>query len=165
MSIKPGSKYYPLYEHLHYCNQAAVTLTFAEIEVLMGCSLPDSARRKKNWWSNRDSSSPLQAGAWISAGYQVECVDLAQQTVTFKTFRATYHIQRQDGEIIWNADAIKALRIAKGLNQEQFASELGVRRETISEWENSKYEPDRSKCKLLNIVAKQVNFAEPSTDS
>ncbi len=68
MSIKPGSKYYPLFEHLQGCNQEAVTLTFAEIETLMGCSLPDSARRKKNWWSNRDSSSALQAGAWIGAG-------------------------------------------------------------------------------------------------
>jgi DNA-binding transcriptional regulator YiaG len=163
--MKPGSKYYPLFEHLQHCNQEAVTLTFADIETLMGCSLPTSALKKKNWWSNRDSPSALQAIAWISAGYQVESVDLTQQTVTFKPFQATYHIQRQDGEIIWNADAIKALRIAKGLNQGQFASELGVRRETVSEWENSKYEPDRSKRKLLNIIAKQVNFAEPSTDS
>jgi DNA-binding transcriptional regulator YiaG len=165
MSIKPESKYYPLLEHLQCCNQEVVTLTFAEIEALMGNLLPTSARKKKNWWSNRDSPSALQAIAWISAGYQVESVDLTQQTVTFKTFRTTYHIQRRDGEIIWNADTIKALRIAKGLNQEQFAIELGVRRETVSEWENSKYEPDRSKCKLLNIIAKQVNFAEPSTDS
>jgi DNA-binding transcriptional regulator YiaG len=161
--MKPGSKYYPLFEHLHCCNQAAVMLTFAEIEALMGCSLPASAFKKKNWWSNRDSSSALQAMAWIGAGYQVKSVDLTQQTVTFKTFQATYQIHRQDGEIIWNADAIKALRISKGLNQSQFASELGVRRETVSEWENSKYEPDRSRCKLLSLLAKQVNFTEPPT--
>lgn len=162
MSIKPGSKYYLLFEHLQGCDRSAVTLTFAEIEALMGCSLPASALKKKNWWSNRDSPSALQAIAWVSAGYQVESVDLIQKTVTFKTFQATYNIQRQDGEITWKANAIKALRIYKGLNQEQFASELGVRRETVSEWENSKYEPDRSKCKLLNIIAKQANFAEPS---
>ena len=165
MSIKPGSKYYPLFEHLQGYEQETVTLTFAEIEALMGCSLPESARRKKNWWSNRDSPSALQAIAWINAGYHVEFVDLTQQTVTFKTFQATYNIQRQNGEITWNADAIKALRIHKELNQEQFASELGVRRETVSEWENSKYEPDRSKCKLLNMIAKQANFAEPLADS
>ena len=164
MSIKPGSKYYPLFEHLHGYNQAVVTLTFIEIEALMGCSIPESARRKKNWWSNRDSPSALQAGAWISAGYQVESVDLIQQTVVFKTFQAIYTIQRKDGEIAWNADAIKALRIHQGLNQEQFASELGIRRETVSEWENSKYEPDRSKCKLLSMIAKQASFAEPSAD-
>ena len=143
MSIKPGSKYYPLFEHLQGYKQETVTLTFTKIEALMGCSLPESARRKKNWWSNRDSPSALQAIAWISVGYQVESVDLARQTVTFKTFQTTYNVQREDGEIAWNADAIKALRLYKGLNQEQFASELGVRRETVSEWENSKYEPDR----------------------
>lgn len=127
--MKPGSKYYPLFEHLQHCHQAAVMLTFAEIETLMGCSLPESARRKRNWWSNRDSPSALQAIAWISAGYQVESVNLTQQIVTFKPFQATYHIQKQDGEIIWNADAIKALRNHQGLNQAQFARELGVRRE------------------------------------
>lgn len=100
MSIKFGSKYYPLFKHLQQYTQDTMTLTFAEIETLMECSLPESARKKKNWWSNRDSPSALQAIAWISAGYQVESVDLAQQTVTFKTFRATYHIERQDGEII-----------------------------------------------------------------
>ena len=61
MSIKPGSKYYPLFEHLQSRNQSAVTLTFAEIEALMGCSLPASALKKKNWRSNRNSPSALQA--------------------------------------------------------------------------------------------------------
>ena len=124
MSIKPGSKYYPLFEHLQSCNSSAVTLTFAEIEALMGCSLPASTLKKKNWWSNRDSPSALQATAWVSAGYQIESIDLIQKTVTLKTFQATHNIQRKDGEITWKANAIKALRIYKGLNQEQFASEL-----------------------------------------
>lgn len=162
--MKIGSKYYPLYEHLQNCNQEAITLTFSEIEALMGCALPASASKKKNWWSNRDSPSALQAFAWVRAGYQVASVDLVQQTVIFKTFQATYTIQRKDGEIAWNADAIKALRVHQGLNQEQFASELGVRRETVSEWENSKYEPDRSKGKLLSMIAKQVNFADLGAD-
>jgi hypothetical protein len=86
--MKPGSKYYPLFEHLQHCNQSVVTLTFAKIETLMDCSLPTSALKKKNWWSNRDSPSALQGIAWISAGYQVESVDLTQQIVTFKTFHS-----------------------------------------------------------------------------
>lgn len=162
--MKSGSKYYPLFLHLQQCHPTDATLTFAEIEALLGCSLPTSALKTRNWWSNRDSPSALQAGAWLNAGYKVESVDLTQQTVTFKTFQATYNIQRKDGEITWDADTIKALRIYKGFNQEQFASELGVRRETVSEWENSKYEPDRSKCKLLSMIAKQDHFADPSAD-
>ncbi|MEL7358568.1 MAG: helix-turn-helix transcriptional regulator, partial [Cyanobacteria bacterium J06560_6] len=111
------------------------------------------------------SASALQAIAWITAGYQAEHVDLTQRTVTFKTFQATYNVQKKDGEIAWNADAIKALRTYQKLNQAQFASELGVRRETVSEWENNKYEPDRSKCKLLNMIAKQADFAQASDDA
>lgn len=158
MSIKSGSKYYPLLIHLQHCEQPVVTLTFTEIEALIGCALPSSAFKKKNWWSNRDSASALQAGAWVSAGYQVGAVDLAQQTVTFQTFQATYNVQLKDGEIDWSGHAIKALRVYRGLSQQQFASEIGVRRETVSEWENSRYEPDRSKRKLLNIIAKQADF-------
>ncbi|MBE9111749.1 helix-turn-helix transcriptional regulator [Nodosilinea sp. LEGE 07298] len=164
MSIKPGSKYYPLFEHLQGCKQVAVTLTFAEIEALMGRSLPASAFKKKHWWSNRGSIIALQGAAWIDAGYQVKAVDLAQQTVTFQTFQATYNVQVKDGEIDWSGHAIKALRLYKGLSQQQFASELGVRRETVSEWENSRYEPDRSKRKFLNIIAKQANFGDPSAN-
>jgi DNA-binding transcriptional regulator YiaG len=160
MSIKSGSKYYPLFEHLQGCHPAIATLTFGEIEALMGCPLPASAYSKRNWWSNRDSPSALQAGAWVSAGYQVKAVDLAQQTVTFQTFQAAYDVPRKDGEIEWSGDAIRALRVYKGLNQEQFASELGVRRETVSEWENRKYEPDRSKRKLLTLLAAQTNFGD-----
>lgn len=165
MSIKLGSKYYRLFEYLKRCQQEAVTLTFAEIEALIGYSLPASARAQKNWWSNRDSASALYAGAWISAGYQAGSVDLEQQSVTFQTFQAAYNVQSKDGEIDWKGNAIKALRLYKGLNQEQFASELGMRRETVSEWENSRYEPDRSKRKLLSLIAKQVNFEELVSDS
>ena len=106
--MKSGSKYYPLFQHLQRSDQSVVELTFAEIETLMGRSLPASAFEKKSWWSNRDSPSALQAVSWIRAGYQVKSVDLVQRIVTFKTFQATYNIQRQDGEIVWKADAIKA---------------------------------------------------------
>lgn len=107
MSIKPGSKYYPLFEHLRRCNQEEIKLTFAEIEALMGSLLPTSALNKKNWWSNRDSSSALQAGAWISAGYQIELVDLNQQTVTFRKFQAEYNIQKKMEKLSGNRMQLK----------------------------------------------------------
>lgn len=164
MMIKPGSKYYPLFEHLQRCQQSETALTFADIENIMGKPLPTSARNKTNWWSNRDSASALQAGAWINAGYQVKAVDLQQQTVNFNKFEASYQIERKaDGEIVWHQDAIKALRKHMKLTQAQFAEELGVRRQTVSEWENGVYDPDRSKLKFLKLIARQANF-EISSD-
>lgn len=45
-----------------------------------------------------------------------------------------------------------------GLSQAQFATELGVRRQTVSEWENGAYDPDRSTTKFLELIAKQSAF-------
>jgi transcriptional regulator with XRE-family HTH domain len=56
-------------------------------------------------------------------------------------------------------DAIKALRKHMGLTQAQFAQELGVHRQkTVSEWENGAYDPDRSKMKFLELIAKHSKF-------
>lgn len=160
MSIKPGSKYYPLFEHLHKCAQKETTLTFSKIEAILDDTLPASAFNKKNWWSNRDSASALQAKAWVSAGYHIDSVELTQQTVTFREFQAEYKIQKKDGVVVWQQDAIKALRKHMSLTQAQFAQELGVRRQTVSEWENGVYDPDRSTTKFLGLIAKQANFQQ-----
>ncbi|MEM1252754.1 MAG: helix-turn-helix transcriptional regulator [Cyanobacteria bacterium P01_H01_bin.21] len=158
MTVKPGSKYYPLFEHLQKCNGEETTLTFREVEALLDNSLPTSAFEKKNWWSNRDSASALQAKAWVSAGYHIDVVDLTKQIVTFRKFQAEYNIQKKDGAVVWQQDAIKALRKHMSLTQAQFAQELGVRRQTVSEWENGVYDPDRSTTKFLELIAKQADF-------
>lgn len=159
--MKPGSKYYPLYDHLQRCSEEETALTFAEIESMMDSALPTSARQRKNWWSNRDSANALQAGAWVNAGYHVDAVDIKQETVQFRKFKVHYNIQHKDGEIVWQQDAIRALRKHMNMTQSQFAEELGVRRQTISEWENGVYAPDRSTSRFLRLIAKQVNFEEP----
>ena len=51
-----------------------------------------------------------------------------------------------------------------GLTQTQFAQELGVRRQTVSEWENGAYDPDRSKMKFLELIAKQSKFQVPPSE-
>ena len=158
MTVKPGSKYYPLFEHLQKRNGEETTLTFKEVETILESSLPASAFKKKNWWSNRDSASALQAKAWVGAGYHIDTVDLMQQTVSFRKFQAEYNIQKKDGAVVWQQDAIKALRKHMSLTQAAFAQELGVRRQTVSEWENGVYDPDRSTTKFLELIAKQTNF-------
>ncbi|MEL6334288.1 MAG: helix-turn-helix transcriptional regulator [Cyanobacteria bacterium J06633_23] len=163
MSIKPGSKYYPLFEHLQTCNGDETTLTFEKIEALLHNPLPASAFKKKNWWSNRDSDSALQAKAWVSAGYHIKTVDLTQQTVTFHKFQAQYNIQKKGDTIVWQQGTIKALRKHMSLTQAKFAQALGVRRQTVSEWENGVYDPDRSTTKFLELIAKQTEFPTPPT--
>ena len=163
--MKPGSKYYPLYDYLQRCGEEEAALTFADIEAMMDSSLPASARQRKNWWSNRDTTHALQAGAWVNAGYHVKQVDIEQETVSFQKFQASYNIHHKDGEIVWQQDAIRALRKHMNMTQSQFADELGVRRQTISEWENGVYDPDRSTSKFLKLIAKNANFKQPAEES
>ncbi|MEM6716578.1 MAG: helix-turn-helix transcriptional regulator, partial [Cyanobacteria bacterium P01_C01_bin.147] len=78
--------------------------------------------------------------------------------VTFKRFQAEYKIQREAGDIKWDQVAIRALRLHMNLTQSQFAETIGVRRQTISEWENGVYAPDRSTMKHLGLVAEKEAF-------
>ena len=155
--MKEGSKYQPLLEFLRDSNQDEVTLTFAEIEALMNDTLPDSARSKRAWWSNR-SKGALQASAWMEAGYRVEDVDLDGQQVTFRKPTTKPKVKRVGDTVLWNAELIKALRRHIGLTQAEFAERLGVRQKTVSNWEIGLYEPTRSTSKHLELVAEIAGF-------
>ncbi len=45
-----------------------------------------------------------------------------------------------------------------GLSQAELAAELGVRQQTISEWETGMYQPKRAMSKLLTLVAERAGF-------
>lgn len=52
-----------------------VSLTFQQIEGLLGFELPTSARKYREWWSNQsDISARPQTRAWTNAGFRVEAV-------------------------------------------------------------------------------------------
>lgn len=155
--MKRGSKYYALYERLAQFEAETFTLTIDELETFIEGGLPPTARTQHSWWANR-SKGGYQSRAWILAGYHVDKIDLEQQRITFKKFQAEYKIQRQAGEIQWDQVAIRALRLHMNLTQSQFAEAIGVRRQTISEWENGVYTPDRSTLKHLGLVAEKAAF-------
>ena len=152
-----GSKYYPLFEYLQSSGQDEITLTFAGIETLLGLELPPSARSRRAWWSNR-SKGALQASAWMEAGYQVEDLDLEREQVTFRKPLRVYRVARQGDTVLWNGELIKSLRFHMGLSQAELAEELGVRQQTVSEWETGVYAPGRAMSKYLGLVAERADF-------
>jgi hypothetical protein len=155
--VKEGTKYYPLYDHLRRSGPDELTLSFAAIEALLGERLPVTARTQRAWWSNR-SQGAVQATAWMGAGYHVEKIDLTAEQVTFRKPGLVYNVQREGDIILWNADLVRALRYHMGMNQAEFAQELGVRQPTVSEWETGAYEPRRSSSKLLTLIAERAGF-------
>jgi len=58
----------------------------------------------------------------------------------------------------WDGEMVRALRQHLGLNQAGMADVLGVRQQTISEWENEMYVPSRSRSKHLDLVAERSGF-------
>jgi DNA-binding transcriptional regulator YiaG len=53
----------------------------------------------------------------------------------------------------WTAERVAALRAALGLTQAGFAGELGVRQQTVSEWETGRYLPRGASARVLGMLA------------
>lgn len=155
--MTPSSKYQPLYDHLLHSGREEVTLTFAELETLLGQPLPASAHTQRMWWGNRRRGA-VQAHAWMSAGFHAEDLDLDHQQVTFRKPKRIYEVNRVGNTILWDAELIKAFRQQMDWSQAELAEQLNMRQQTISEWETGLYAPTRSTSKLLTLVSEQAGF-------
>lgn len=155
--MKGASKYQPLQAYLTHSMRSPLTLSFREIETLIETALPESARQKRAWWSNRGKGA-LQAAAWMNAGYLVQALDLENEQVTFYKPPTVYKVQRVNNVVQWNGDLVRALRRHMGMTQAELAEEIGVRQQTVSEWEKGVYVPTRASSKHLMLVAEKVNF-------
>ncbi len=62
------SKYDPLQENLRKRSRGEFTLTFRQIEEVLGFPLPASAQRPQ-WWANVKGGGHPQSRAWAGAGF------------------------------------------------------------------------------------------------
>ena len=58
----------------------------------------------------------------------------------------------------WDSQRIQALRRHLGLTQCRLADKLGMRQQTISEWETGMYRPRGASTTLLSAIAKRAKF-------
>lgn len=77
-------KYAPLHQHLANSKSGVLSLTFSEIEKIIGAKLPPSAFKYREWWANDFIGRHTQAHAWGYAGYKVAHVDFANTYVVFR---------------------------------------------------------------------------------
>ncbi len=68
--------------------------------------------------------------------------------------------KRPTGEA-WTAARIAELRASLGLSQATFADELGVRQQTVSEWETGRYEPRGASVRMLAVLAEESARYDP----
>jgi len=80
-----SGKYRSLYDYLKNRYANTVVLTFAEIEDLLGFTLPDTARSQQDWWTDADSNTVLTAHSqsWTLASRTARA-NLMAQTVVFE---------------------------------------------------------------------------------
>lgn len=78
-----AGKYRGLYKYLaHRYSNAVVSLTFGQIEDLLGFPLPDLARIDREWWTAAPSTTePQHSQAWTQAGMTANPNLLAQHVV------------------------------------------------------------------------------------
>ncbi len=81
------SKYDPLKIHLNLSENQTITLSFSEIEKILGKPLPTSAFRHNAWWSNEVKGTHTQSNSWMDSGYRTKDLDLNMQRVTFRKAR------------------------------------------------------------------------------
>jgi putative transcriptional regulator len=55
----------------------------------------------------------------------------------------------------WDAGSVRLLRERLGWTQQELADELGVRQQTVSEWETGRYRPRGASARLLRLVAER----------
>ncbi len=75
------TNYQPLSAFLGSQRLSRLTLTFKEVEDILGQPLPPSARKHQPWWANTDSHS--QAKCWLKLGWKSEQITLSGEKVTF----------------------------------------------------------------------------------
>lgn len=61
----------------------------------------------------------------------------------------------------WTAARVAALRAALGLTQAGLSRELGVRQQTISEWETGRYQPRGASARLLTLLERSATYDPP----
>jgi len=65
---------------------------------------------------------------------------------------------KQAKSAAWDAGAVRALRRHMNLSQDELATALGTRQQTVSEWETGRYRPRGASVTLLTIIAERAEF-------
>jgi len=78
------AEYLPLHTYLEGRFADTVVLTLAQIEDLLGFTLPSLARIQREWWTNAQEDNPsAQSLSWTEAS-RTATANLRAQTVVFE---------------------------------------------------------------------------------
>jgi hypothetical protein len=76
------AKYSALADYLRALKTNEVSMTFAQVERIVGAKLPLS-HRYRSWWSNNSFNS-VMTKTWLDAGFESTKVDMKKRTLVFR---------------------------------------------------------------------------------
>lgn len=76
------TKYQPLADFLMESNKEDITMTFTEIEKILGFKLSPSARKYRPNWAN--NSQEVLSWGWMPVGYESYAIDMKNEIVHFR---------------------------------------------------------------------------------
>ena len=83
-----NTKYWPLTSYLQHSGKDELTLTFKEIEDILGFGLPNSTKEyRANWANTTTVVFPL---TWLDAGYRTHDVDMERGIVHFSKCNSVF---------------------------------------------------------------------------
>lgn len=105
IEISSGGKYYSLSNYLNNSNEEFVSLSFNEIENILGFKLPPSVRKHRANWSNTTTLSfPC---SWLKVGYKTVEVNMIKEEVTFQKDNSNNLNFNSDGKYFRFTDYLK----------------------------------------------------------
>jgi len=146
------SKYDALGHYLRRRNLDKISMTFAEVEKVIGAKLPRSAFVHRPWWSNSATNSVLTK-VWLDAGYRSARVDMAGRRLTFERYQPQREFA-EEPEPFRPVDADSGKQLGRhpmiGALKGTFSIEPGydLTQPAMPEWANlidEKYGPEKQK--------------------
>lgn len=116
------------------------TLSFGELEHILGFELPDTARDRRQWWENPSSptSGHSQARAWLGAGWKVDTVSFTGKWARFTRTASPRAVKHEEDRVELAAGAppeevgTDDASLASGTVSQADLQKLGF--EEVGEW-------------------------------
>jgi len=124
MGVEVGrimNKYSPLKEYLTKRSPEGdhISISFNEVEIIIGETLPKTAYIDRPWWANTQRSN--HAKAWLSAGWEVDKVNLKDGVVFFIRQKDPRLYLRPKGSLKGNYRRLQSFLESVPNDQEQLA--------------------------------------------
>lgn len=141
-------KYDTLARYLQTLQGDSNTLSFRDIEGILGFSLPESARRYRPWWAN-DRTHVQALDGWLGVGWTTDIVELDEEVVMFK----------KEGKPI--SEKTKTSTLSRPTERKMTSRAFeNLAKDRLSEFFHEELEPRRKKGwpKLFDFVSKDFQI-------